>query len=335
MAAAEEINPGGVVRKAESDARPDAEESLGGLLAQCVQRERLSLCLPTRIEIVEKIAIHLKDRAVLSGVCSPERACGLAIALTEALMNAMVHGNLEISSSLKDQGYAAFGELLARRSHEQAYAGRNVHVDADDDGTVCRWTIRNEGPGFDVQAVLGQIAAQDVADLEKTYGRGVLMIQAFMLDVHWRDEGRTLVMSMKRGGAVAAEQTQVQPLWQETVEQILMDCVEDGEGTEALPRRANGRKHPRLMYTRSIQVLPAGCNGPRWAVARNLSLDGLAFVMNAELHPGEIVEVLLETQSAVPARLWLRLVRCQRLARDFYDCGGEFVAGPAGMTAAL
>ncbi len=58
---------------------------------------------PAVLELVEKVVMALKDRAEASGVCEEDRITGLVISLTEAITNAMVHGNLEIDSGVRNR----------------------------------------------------------------------------------------------------------------------------------------------------------------------------------------------------------------------------------------
>ncbi len=152
-------------------------------------------------ELVEKVVMQLKDRAEACGVCSPDRITGLVIALTEAITNAMVHGNLEISSDVRERMDGEYGRLLACRCGDPMYAQREVQVHVHWDGKKCVWTIADAGQGFDVDRVLSRLEVDGPPE-ELASGRGILLMRAFMDDVRWTAGGREVRLVMTRDGHV-------------------------------------------------------------------------------------------------------------------------------------
>src|SRR6516165_8724533 len=108
-------------------------------VAGAVLAERCRLRIPSRPEWIAPAVEHLKERAARCGACQPSRAGKLMLALHEALTNAVVHGNLEVSSELKEQG--AFAATLAQRCADPRYTTRVVTIDVDYDGQRCEWTF--------------------------------------------------------------------------------------------------------------------------------------------------------------------------------------------------
>ena len=83
-------------------AAPDKEEIPDAPnLPTLVVGERMHMCLPSRPDWIEATVDFLRQKAVLCGACQESRAGKLMVALHEALPNAIVHGNLELSSGLK------------------------------------------------------------------------------------------------------------------------------------------------------------------------------------------------------------------------------------------
>jgi hypothetical protein len=72
-------------------------------LTSAVLSDRVILQVPSRTEWIEPAVEYLRQRAVLSGACSESRSTVLLIAMHEALSNAIIHGNLEISSVVKER----------------------------------------------------------------------------------------------------------------------------------------------------------------------------------------------------------------------------------------
>src|SRR5262245_39034844 len=97
-------------------------------LPSLVATEQMQLSLPSRPDWIEATVDYLRQKAVLCGACQESRAGKLMIALHEALSNAIVHGNLELSSELKEQGDGAFAAALAQRVSDPDLARRQLDL---------------------------------------------------------------------------------------------------------------------------------------------------------------------------------------------------------------
>jgi CheY-like chemotaxis protein/anti-sigma regulatory factor (Ser/Thr protein kinase) len=120
----------------------------------------------------------------------------IAMALDEALTNAIIHGNLEVSSSLRqvDDG-KPYVEMIEARKLETPYCDRRVSVRLEAFPDKARFVICDEGPGFDP----GKLAdPTDPENLEKAGGRGLLLINAFMDVVKHNDAGNGITMIKRR-----------------------------------------------------------------------------------------------------------------------------------------
>jgi len=115
----------------------------------------------------------------------------IQVALREALVNAIFHGNLELSSDLKDQGETRFHEIAEQRRVQQPYRDRRVRIEARETNTEATYIIGDDGPGFDPGALPDPT---DAANLEKASGRGLFLIRAFMDEVHHNARGNEITM---------------------------------------------------------------------------------------------------------------------------------------------
>jgi anti-sigma regulatory factor (Ser/Thr protein kinase) len=170
------------------------QESCATLPGLAVMAETFHWSIPSRPELIEKVVMALKERAESCGICNEERVTGLVISLTEAITNAMVHGNLEISSDVRERTDGEYGRLLATRCADPKYAEREVQVDVHWNGNTCEWTISDHGNGFDVDEVLARLDTDEVSELAS--GRGILLMRAFMDNVRWSAGGREIRMTM-------------------------------------------------------------------------------------------------------------------------------------------
>jgi anti-sigma regulatory factor (Ser/Thr protein kinase) len=166
-------------------------------LAACVLRERTHLRLPSKPHWIEATVEWLRQKAVLSGACGDTRANKLLVALHEAISNAIVHGNLELSSALKELGDDAFAQALAERCADPRLAARVVDIHVECEAHRCRWIITDEGLGFDVDAVLARHQSDD-PEVILSSGRGILIMKSFLDEVRWELGGRRLILGLNR-----------------------------------------------------------------------------------------------------------------------------------------
>ena len=120
----------------------------------------------------------------------------IAMALDEALLNAMIHGNLEVSSELRqsDDG-APYVNMIAKRKEEAPYNQRKVNIKLEASNEQITFTIRDEGPGFDAAALRDPT---DPENIERAGGRGLLLINAFMDEVSHNEVGNEIRMVKRK-----------------------------------------------------------------------------------------------------------------------------------------
>jgi CheY-like chemotaxis protein len=115
----------------------------------------------------------------------------IGVALQEALTNALYHGNLEVSSDLRQEDERRFYDLAEQRRVVDPYRSRRIDVRSTLDRSGLLFVIRDEGPGFDVQ---GSNRPIDPEDLMRIGGRGLLLIRAFMDEVRHNASGNEITM---------------------------------------------------------------------------------------------------------------------------------------------
>ena len=120
----------------------------------------------------------------------------IAMALDEALLNAMIHGNLEVSSELRqsDDG-APYVNMIAKRKKEAPYSDRKVSIKLEASNEQVTFTIRDDGPGFDAAALRDPT---DPENIERAGGRGLLLINAFMDEVSHNELGNEIRMVKRK-----------------------------------------------------------------------------------------------------------------------------------------
>jgi serine/threonine-protein kinase RsbW len=137
----------------------DKEERVQDLL------ENIEFELPSALSLMHIVLEYLLKRVEKLGVVRPEKS-NLFIALDEAFVNAVKHGNKFDVQKL-------------------------VRVTAAVSSTEARFTIEDEGEGFDVNNIPDPL---DPENLFKPSGRGVLFIYNIMDEVAYNERGNRLTM---------------------------------------------------------------------------------------------------------------------------------------------
>jgi anti-sigma regulatory factor (Ser/Thr protein kinase) len=119
----------------------------------------------------------------------------LSVALEEGLMNAIIHGNLEVSSKLREQADGAYERLIERRRRQHRFAVRRARITCQIDRTAARIVIRDEGPGFDVTSLPDP---RDPERLALASGRGILLMRTFMDEVTYNGAGNEVTLVKRR-----------------------------------------------------------------------------------------------------------------------------------------
>jgi anti-sigma regulatory factor (Ser/Thr protein kinase) len=116
--------------------------------------------------------------------------------LREALLNALYHGNLEVSSRERDKGIGTIQAVADERAGQAPYRDRRIYVDSRLARDEAVFVVRDEGRGFDPTSLPDPT---DPANLENLSGRGVLLMKTFMDEVVYNSTGNQVTL-VKRGG---------------------------------------------------------------------------------------------------------------------------------------
>jgi CheY-like chemotaxis protein len=144
---------------------------------------------------VPAVVARLADAAVEVGLCDRSTARRIGVSMEEALLNAIVHGNLEVSSDLRQDEEGAYDRRIAERRAQAPYAERRVKLSARLSRTEGVFVVQDEGPGFDVSRVPDPT---DPENLFRVGGRGILLMRSFMTAVQYGDRGTRVTLVKRR-----------------------------------------------------------------------------------------------------------------------------------------
>jgi CheY-like chemotaxis protein len=155
-------------------------------------RSAFEFSLENDASTIPSLVNHLQQYAASIRPIDETEQIRVAIALHEALRNAMHHGNLELSSELRQQGDDTYYEEAARRRTQEPYANRRVYFRAEETAHESRYLVRDEGEGFDVTAM--ESDPTELVNLESPSGRGLFLIRTFMDEVVFNERGNEVVL---------------------------------------------------------------------------------------------------------------------------------------------
>jgi anti-sigma regulatory factor (Ser/Thr protein kinase)/CheY-like chemotaxis protein len=122
----------------------------------------------------------------------------VGVGVHEAVVNAMVHGNLEVGSDLKTDDWAAYHQAIAARAKQPPYRDRRVTVVVRAERKrELALRILDQGPGFDPSRLPDPTDAEALANGS---GRGMLLIRTFFDEVRHNPTGNEITLVKRAGG---------------------------------------------------------------------------------------------------------------------------------------
>lgn len=162
---------------------------------QGMKRRNSQFVLENDPALVPPLVAQFREDLIEMGLCDLTGATRAGIALEEALLNAVYHGNLEVSSDLRENGDEAFHQLARERRTIDPYAPRRVRVMARLTPAQATFVIHDQGPGFDINKLPDPT---DPEFLERPSGRGVLLMRTFMDEVRYNATGNRVTLIKRR-----------------------------------------------------------------------------------------------------------------------------------------
>ena len=171
------------------------ENRLQSRLMHRLARNEFSFVLNNDLSLVHSLVKYLQHTLRCVRLADEVDRLRVGIAVEEALLNALYHGNLEVSSTLKEADPNLFEETARQRCLEEPYRNRRIFVDALVSRDAARFVIRDEGCGFDPTTLPDPC---NPANLEKASGRGILLMRSFMDEIIFNEQGNQVTL-VKRG----------------------------------------------------------------------------------------------------------------------------------------
>lgn len=165
-------------------------------LAGSITELRCRYCLENDTALIAPLIDEIQQR--LAGTCirDANERIRTAMALEEAILNAMYHGNLEITEeeTHRARAQALPGQLVdvvEERRERPKYQLRRVVVDVHITATGATFCVRDDGPGFDMAAM---VRRTDSDCFESGWGRGLSLIHRLMDKVSYNAVGNEVTL---------------------------------------------------------------------------------------------------------------------------------------------
>ena len=158
----------------------------------CQVRTELHFVLENDPSLAPPLIALLEEQAERLRIADRHDLMRVGVALHEALLNAIHHGNLELSSELRqERDEKDYRDLAAVRRQQPPYRDRLVRVTAQLSRNEAVYVIEDGGPGFDASALPDPA---DPANVGRIGGRGLTLIRTFMDEVEHNDRGNRITM---------------------------------------------------------------------------------------------------------------------------------------------
>lgn len=158
------------------------------------------LVLETDLFLVQYYAGFFSNYLYKEGYVSPGKKFGVQLALIELLVNAMEHGNANITYDEKTEWLAtdrSIQELVEKRMAVAPYRGRKVRFEYRITPAGSLFRITDEGDGFDVSKIP---APGQGPGLLQAHGRGILTSRFSVDRLSYNEKGNSVAIEIDHDG---------------------------------------------------------------------------------------------------------------------------------------
>jgi CheY-like chemotaxis protein/anti-sigma regulatory factor (Ser/Thr protein kinase) len=181
-----------VVHQIIAMAAPDPEKER---IIESLEETRFRFAIENDDSLVAPLIRRLEEVVLEMGLCDRAELIRVAVALHEAIVNAIDHGNLKLDSELRQDDERIYHRLADERRKLSPFRERTVQIDVGVTRTEATFTIRDQGPGFDPSTLPDPT---DPANLCRIGGRGLLLIRTLMDEVSFNSTGNQIVLVKRR-----------------------------------------------------------------------------------------------------------------------------------------
>jgi CheY-like chemotaxis protein len=169
-------------------------------LMDCVTSGETNLELPSDRNLFAPLVEHVQQVVSAIGLVDETGSLRVALAMEEALVNALYHGNLELTPAEIETANSAFHQTgrdaLPDRLSPESYQ-RKIYVRVQFSREEVTFTIRDDGPGFNPASIPAPTDPLNFSG-ESPAGRGLVLIRMFMDEVRFNESANEIRLSKRR-----------------------------------------------------------------------------------------------------------------------------------------
>ncbi len=151
--------------------------------------EQIHITIDSQTKLIPTVGSLLQNRVKLFCSLHKINVRNIGLCLHEAMVNAIIHGNFDVPSTLKNESPEDFEALVKEREADPTYRDKQVRIKCQVSIKRLIFEIADEGKGFnpDILHFLDPLHMLPS-------GRGILIITSFMDKVFWNKNGNCITM---------------------------------------------------------------------------------------------------------------------------------------------
>lgn len=183
-----------IEKKVKVKKESEQKEKDKNMVESFLSAKGVELMLNNDVNIHPQVMKYILDFCEENQICE-EISFRIHFGLTECLINAVAHGNLEMGSKeyKKEGNFDKWEQELATRMNQEPYRDRKVRVYLwVEPPSKVVLTIEDEGKGFDYNKILAKITPDDIY---QAFGRGLVMLDKVADNLNFNEKGNRITMT--------------------------------------------------------------------------------------------------------------------------------------------
>jgi len=167
-------------------------------MLQFLERESSAYAIDNMMTTAEEFIYFITKN--LRRYLNKNELTNVRIGLRELLINAIEHGNLNVTfeDKTRAQQEDSYFQLLAERRNDERYRERKVHIQYDLNPERVRYVITDQGQGFDHKKRTDLTAKEpSPEDMLLQHGRGIMIAGSTFSSVTYNDKGNQVEIVKK------------------------------------------------------------------------------------------------------------------------------------------
>lgn len=154
------------------------QKSITNSIPSLVLQRSFTMKFDSDVDLIPAVVDFLIEET--GSMFSKDELINVELGLVELIMNAVEHGNLNITPKEKTKALELnnLHELYVERMADERYKDRKVTVLYNQNNESCEWMISDQGNGFDYEDLPDPTSSDNLLDMS---GRGIF-ISKFMFD---------------------------------------------------------------------------------------------------------------------------------------------------------